>query len=151
MHDSLIISSSSISFWYNKQLIAHLVGRHEDLFNPENSCLPRATWIFCVEQIFMSPSQLGNKCIVSVRDNLNHTIWYSCCSDLGLFPENIITISIANRVVDLDLQHFQFQGQLRICVNVLHLEHFRFPCKFPVSRSNVFLILSTERPWRLDL
>ena len=33
----------SFSFRYNKQLIAKLVGRHEDLFNPENSCLPRAT------------------------------------------------------------------------------------------------------------
>ena len=62
---------SSFSFRYNKQLIAQLVGRHEDLFNPENSCLPRAspsgdirpraTWIFWVEQIFMSPSKLGNR------------------------------------------------------------------------------------------
>ena len=26
---------------------------------------PRATWIFWVEQIFMSPSKLGNKCITS--------------------------------------------------------------------------------------
>ena len=54
------------SFRYNKQLIAQLVGRHEDLFNPENSCLPRATWIFWVEQIFVSPSKLGNKCILSL-------------------------------------------------------------------------------------
>ena len=33
----------SFSFRYNKQLIAQLVGRHEDLFNPQNSCRPRAT------------------------------------------------------------------------------------------------------------
>ena len=55
----------SFSFRHNKQLIAQLVGRHEDLFNPENPCLPRATWLFWVEQIFMSPSKLGNNCIIS--------------------------------------------------------------------------------------
>ena len=33
----------SLSFRYNKQLIAQIVGRHEDLFNPENQCLPRAS------------------------------------------------------------------------------------------------------------
>ena len=31
----------SFSFRYNQWLIAQLVGRHEDLFNPENSCWPR--------------------------------------------------------------------------------------------------------------
>ena len=63
----------SFSFRYNKQLIAQLVGRHEDLFNPENSCLPRATWIFWVEQIFMSPSKLVNKCIVWM---VNGSYWF---------------------------------------------------------------------------
>ena len=57
-------NKSSFSFRYNKQLIAQLVGRHENLFNPENWYLPRATWMFWVEQIFMSPSKLGNKCIL---------------------------------------------------------------------------------------
>ena len=31
------------SFRYNKQLLAQLVWRHEDLSHPENSCLPRAS------------------------------------------------------------------------------------------------------------
>ena len=35
--------TSCFSFRYNKQKIAQLVGRHEDLSHPENSCLPRAT------------------------------------------------------------------------------------------------------------
>ena len=56
-------NKSSFSFRYNKQLNAQLVGRHENLFNPENSYLPRATGMFWVEQIFMSPSKLGNKYI----------------------------------------------------------------------------------------
>ena len=34
---------SCYSFRYNKQLIAQLVGRHEDLSHQENSCLPRAS------------------------------------------------------------------------------------------------------------
>ena len=54
-------NKSSFSFRYNKQLIAQLVGRHENLFNTENVYLPRATWMFWIEQIFMSPSKLGNK------------------------------------------------------------------------------------------
>ena len=33
----------STSFRYNKQLIAQLVGRHEDLSHPQNSCHPRAS------------------------------------------------------------------------------------------------------------
>ena len=55
--------TSCFNFRYDKQLIAKLVGRHEDLFNPKRSCLPRATWIFWAEQIIMSPSKLCNKCI----------------------------------------------------------------------------------------
>ena len=30
-------------FLYNKELIAQLVGRHEDLLNPENTHLPQAS------------------------------------------------------------------------------------------------------------
>ena len=58
-HNALSCITSCYSFRYNKQLIAQLVGRHEDLSHP------RATWIFRVGQIFVSPSKLGNKCIVS--------------------------------------------------------------------------------------
>ena len=49
---------------YNKQLTAQLVRRHEDLFNPENSCLLTLRDISWVEQIYMSPFKLGNKCIL---------------------------------------------------------------------------------------
>ena len=62
-HNALRCITSCYSFRYNKQLIAQFGGRHEDLSHPENSCLPRATWIFWVGQIFVSPSKLGNKCI----------------------------------------------------------------------------------------
>ena len=44
---------------YNKQLIAQLVGRHEDLSHPEMhvslGLRPRATLIFWMGQIFISP------------------------------------------------------------------------------------------------
>ena len=63
-HNALRCITSCYSFRYNKQLIAQFGGRHEDLSHPENSCLPRATWIFWVGQIFVSPSKLGNKCIM---------------------------------------------------------------------------------------
>ena len=63
-HNALRCITSCCSFRYNKQLIAQLVGRHEDLSHPENSCHPQATWIiFWVGQIFVFPSKLGNKCI----------------------------------------------------------------------------------------
>ena len=32
---------------------------------------PLATWIFCVEQILMSPSRLGNKCIILNVQSIN--------------------------------------------------------------------------------
>ena len=41
-HNALRCITSCYSFRYNKQLIAQLVGRHEDLSHPENSSLPRA-------------------------------------------------------------------------------------------------------------
>ena len=67
-HIALRCITSCFNFRYNKQIIAQLVGGHEDLSHPENSCLPRArpraTWIFWVGQICMSPSKLGNKCIM---------------------------------------------------------------------------------------
>ena len=43
IHNALGSITLCFSFRYDKQLIAQLVGRHEDLFNLENSCLPRAT------------------------------------------------------------------------------------------------------------
>ena len=42
-HNILRCITSCYSFRYNKQLIAQLVGRHEDLPHPENSCLPRVS------------------------------------------------------------------------------------------------------------
>ena len=42
-HNALRCITSCYSFRYNKQLIAQLVGRHENLSHPENSCLPRAS------------------------------------------------------------------------------------------------------------
>ena len=42
-HNALRCITSCHSFRYNKQFIAQLVGRHEDLSHPENSCLPRAS------------------------------------------------------------------------------------------------------------
>ena len=33
----------SFGFRYNKQLIAQIIGRHENLFNPENSFLPTSS------------------------------------------------------------------------------------------------------------
>ena len=64
-HNALCCITSCYSFRYNKQLIAQLVGRHEDLSHPSH-LRPRATWIFRVGQIFVSPSKLGNKCILSL-------------------------------------------------------------------------------------
>ena len=34
--------------------IAMFGGRHEDLFDPENSFRPRETWMIWIEQIFVS-------------------------------------------------------------------------------------------------
>ena len=81
-------TTSCFSFRYNKQLIAQLVRRHDDLFNPENACLPRATWIFWVEKSFrgrhefseqiiiMCPSKLGNKCkIVNWHSRPDSKFW----------------------------------------------------------------------------
>ena len=42
-HNALRCTTSCYSFGYNKQLIAQLVGTHEDLSHPENSYLPRAS------------------------------------------------------------------------------------------------------------
>ena len=68
-HNALRCITSCYSFRYNKQLIAQLVGRHEDLSHPENSCLPRASpsgdMNFQGGTNLRAPSKLGNKCIIS--------------------------------------------------------------------------------------
>ena len=43
----------SFSFRYNKQLIAQLVGRHEDLFNPENS-------VYCYNNFVIKAKSVEN-------------------------------------------------------------------------------------------
>ena len=87
-HNALRRITSCFSFRYNKQLIDQVSWEicNEDLFNPENLCHPRATGIFWFEQIFMSPSKLGNKCLMSSdMDNMlevemkgTHCCLYKC-------------------------------------------------------------------------
>ena len=99
-HNSLRRITSCFSFWYNNQLIAQLVGRHEDLFNPKTSCLPRdsswSTWSFLNEQFSMSPAKLGNK-----RLRFSFSVQFNCTS---IFKEKTNICNSLRKIVSFGQQ-----------------------------------------------